>query len=395
MSQADWLEKDFYAALGVPADASADDIRKAYRTLARENHPDANPDDPRAEERFQAISEAYGILSDPAKRKEYDQIRQLAASGGLGGFRGFGQGRAPGGAGQAFDLNDLLGNLFGEQGAGQGFGQTFGGQGAAGARRRAGGARRGDDLNAEVTLSFEDALAGVTVTLRLTGSAVCSTCRGVGARPGTMPERCPRCSGAGVINENQGMFSFSQPCPQCAGRGEVITDPCPTCAGSGVEERPRTIKARLPSGVADGQTVRLKGKGSPGQGGGKPGDLFVKVHVDEHPVLRRRGDDLAMTVPVTFAEAALGANITVPTVEGSVTLKVPAGTESGRTLRVRGRGAPRSGGKGHGDLLVTVQVAVPAKLTKTQQKLVEDFAAMDDSNPRAHLEGLLAGGGAR
>ncbi|HUG86725.1 MAG TPA: molecular chaperone DnaJ [Euzebya sp.] len=379
MSQADWLEKDFYAALGVSKDASQDEIRKAYRKLARENHPDANPDDPRAEGRFKTVSEAYGVLSDPAKRGEYDQIRQLAGSGGLGGgFRGFGGRGAPGGAGANIDLGDLLGSLFGDAAGGA----------TRGGRRPAAGPRKGADLSAEVTLSFDDALAGVTVTLRLHSSAVCHVCKGLGARPGTLPERCSQCGGAGVVSDNQGLFGFSQPCPRCAGRGEVIADPCPNCGGQGVEDRPRTVKARLPAGVTDGQTVRLPGKGEPGRAGGKPGDLLVKVHVDAHEVLRRSGDNLVMTVPVTFAEAALGAKVTVPTPDGAVTVKIPAGTESGRTLRVRGRGAPKSGG-GKGDLLVTVQVAVPQKLTKTQRKLVEEFAAMDDTDVRAHLHASI------
>ncbi|CAN5260446.1 molecular chaperone DnaJ [soil metagenome] len=387
MSQADWLEKDFYAQLGVSKTASEEEIRKAYRKLARENHPDANPDDPKAEERFKGVSEAYGVLSDAGKRKEYDQIRQLAGSGGLrGGFPGSGGG--PGGfpAGD-FDLNDLLGSIFGDGGGGAG--RRMPGAG----RRPQSGPRKGADLTAEVTLSFEDALAGVTVTLRLRGGAVCSVCKGIGARPGTMPQRCSRCNGAGVLNDNQGMFSFSQPCPQCAGRGEVITDPCANCNGSGVEDRPRTVKARIPAGVSDGQTVRLPGKGEPGRDGGKPGDLFVKVNVDEHPALRRSGHNLLMTVPVTFAEAALGAKIAVPTMDGPVTLKIPPGTESGQTLRVRGRGAPKSGG-GLGDLLVTVQVVVPRKLSKTQRKLIEDLGAMDDTDVRGHLHASLGREGA-
>lgn len=385
MSQADWLEKDFYKVLGVDKTASAEEIRKAYKKLARESHPDANPGDPKAEERFKTISEANDVLSDAKTRAEYDHIRQLAGSGGVGGFGGrggFPGGFSGGGTGAAFDLNDLLGNIFGDQTAG------FGG----GPRRTATAVRKGEDRHAEVTLSFEDALAGGEVTLRVNGTAVCSVCKGTGSRPGTRPVQCPRCKGAGVRSNDQGMFSFSQPCSNCGGRGELITDPCPNCEASGVEERPRTLRVRIPAGVSDGATVRLKGKGEPGRGGGKAGDLYVKVHVSDHPFMRRKGDHLTMTLPVTFAEAALGAKVTVPTLDGPVTLKVPAGTESGRTLRVRGRGAPKDGG-GLGDLLVTIQVAVPAKLTKTQKKLVEEFAAMDDSTPRAHLDAMLNGDG--
>ncbi|CAN5655071.1 molecular chaperone DnaJ [soil metagenome] len=386
MSQQDWLDKDFYAALGVPKDASQDDVRKAYRKLARENHPDANPNDPQAEERFKAISEAHGVLSDSTKRAEYDQIRQLAASGGLGGFGGFRGGGAQAG-GPGVDLGDLLGNLFGQQG--------FGGGTRAGGPQRGGAGRRGNDLSTEVTLSFDDALEGVTVTLRLQGTAVCHVCQGVGAEPGSMPQRCDLCDGKGVVNDNQGMFSFSQPCPKCGGRGEIITNPCHNCGGSGVEQRPRTVKARIPAGVSDGATVRLPKKGEPGLAGGPPGDLFVKVRVTEHPVLRRSGANLLIDVPVTFAEAALGAKIAVPTANGSVTLKIPPGTDSGKTFRVRGKGVANGTKKGggrskDGDLLVTVQVHVPDELTKTQQKVVQDLADMDDSDPRAHLADLLA-----
>ncbi len=383
MSQQDWLEKDYYKVLGVPKSASAEEIRKAYRKLARETHPDANPGDPQAEERFKGISEAYGVLSDAKKRAEYDRIRELVGAGGPGGLGGFGAGRGfrtttagPGAAG--FDLNDLLSSIFGSGG-----GPRPGG-GAA-------GPQRGSDVETDVTLAFEDAMAGVTVTLRLSGQAVCSTCRGSGARPGTAPVTCATCQGNGVVTDNQGLFGLSQPCPTCGGRGVRITDPCPTCHGSGVESRPRTIHARIPAGVKDGATVRLKGKGEPGRNGGPPGDLFVRVHVDPHPIFGRSGDHLTLVLPVSFAEAALGARVKVPTLEEPVTVKIPAGTESGTTLRIRGRGAPKAGG-GRGDLLVTVQVAVPRKLTKTQRKLLEDFAATDHSGIRDHLEAMMQSG---
>lgn len=377
MSQADWLEKDYYAVLGVDRSASAEEIRKAYRRLAREHHPDANPDDPRAAERFKEIGEAYGVLSDPEQRAQYDRIREMAAAG-VGGFgSGFPGGAGGGAAGgmRVEDLSDLLGGLFGE-------GTRVGGQ-----RRRAGTRpQRGRDLETQVHLDFEDALSGVTVTLRVTGRAVCSTCDGSGARPGTAPTPCATCGGNGVVAQDQGFFSFSQPCPACGGRGVQITDPCPTCRGSGVENRPRTVRARIPAGVKDGARVRLPGKGEPGLGGGPAGDLYVTVRVADHPVFGRRGRDVTMTVPVTFAEAALGAEITVPTLGEPVTLKVPPGTQSGQTLRVRGKGTPEGG-----DMLVTVQVAVPTKLTKTQRKMLEEFAATDSADVRAHLDEMLAG----
>lgn len=377
--QRDYFEKDYYGTLGVTKDASQTEISKAYRKLARKLHPDARPGDKAAENRFKEVSEAYSVLSNPDKRKEYDQVREMVGSGAFRGGFGF-----PGGAGMGgprsteglFDLGDLFSGIFGQ-------GET----GFGGARRGAGGygARRGRDLQTDVTLSFEDAVAGVTVPLRVDGQAPCSTCGGVGARPGTSPITCPNCGGTGLVTENQGLFGFSQPCSACGGSGRQIPDPCPTCAGTGVERRPRTIHARIPAGVKDGATVRLKGKGEPGLNSGQAGDVFVRVHVTPHELFRRRDDHLTITVPITFAEAALGAKITVPTLDDPVTLRVPAGTETGKTFRVRGHGVQGPSGK-RGDLLVTVEVTVPKRLTKTQRKMLEDFAATDDSAVRDHLE---------
>lgn len=386
MSQRDYVEKDYYRTLGVAKDAEQSEIARAYRKLARELHPDANPDDPEAETRFKEVSEAYSVLSNPEKRAEYDRVRQLVGSGAFaGGFPGGGFPPPGGGFGnggtQAFDLSDLLGGLFGTQGGGGQAGSPFG-------RQRSAQGARGRDLETDLTLSFDDAMAGVTTTLRVTGNARCSTCGGSGARPGTSPQVCSVCGGTGAIARNQGMFSFSEPCDNCGGAGRVIPDPCPTCQGTGVERRPRDIRARIPAGVKDGAKIRLKGKGEPGPAGGEPGDMFVNVHVSPHELFERRGDDLLLRLPVTFTEAAMGTKVTVPTLDGTVTLKVPAGTESGRTLRVRGRGAPRRRG-GHGDLLVTIDVAVPRKLTRTQRKMLEDFAATDNSDVRAHIDRYL------
>jgi molecular chaperone DnaJ len=380
VSQRDYFEKDYYAVLGVSSDASKAEITKAYRKLARELHPDARPDDPKAEERFKEVGEAHSVLSNPDKRKEYDQIRQMVASGGFrGGFPGGGfPGGGTGGFGaQGVNIEDLLGNLFGAGGKGSSppFGQE----------RRGRQPRRGRDLETDLTLSFADAMAGVTTTLRVSGRAACATCRGTGARPGTAPVRCATCSGRGQILSDQGPFSFAEPCPVCAGRGEQITDPCQQCSGTGVEHRTREIRARIPEGVKDGARIRLKGKGEAGTSGGPAGDLYVRVNVQPDEMFGRRGDHLTLTVPITFAEAALGTKLTVPTLDaGPVTLRVPAGTENGRTFRVRGKGAPTGKG-GRGDLLVTVEIAVPRKLTRTQRKLLEDFAATDDSDLRAHL----------
>jgi molecular chaperone DnaJ len=396
MTQRDYFEKDYYAILGVPKDAPQAEIGKAYRKLARELHPDVRPDDESAEARFKEIGEAYAVLSNPEKRREYDQVREMVASGRFAGFSG--AGGSPGAAGFAgfggnfggaqatFDLNDILGNLF-QQGSGTGA------SGAGMRARRQATGQRGKDLQTDVTLSFADAMAGVTTTLRIGGRAQCSTCGGSGARPGTHPRTCSTCGGSGVLTRDQGLFGFSEPCTTCGGSGRVIPDPCPTCDGSGAEVRTREVRARIPAGVKDGARIRLKGKGEAGVRGGPPGDLYVNINVEPHELFGRSGDNLTLRVPVTFPEAALGARITVPTLDEPVTLKVPAGTESGRTFRVRGRGVPKASG-GAGDLLITVDVAVPRKLTRTQRKLVEDFAATTDPEElRRHLDAVAPRGG--
>lgn len=384
MTQRDYVEKDYYKVLGVSKDASADEINKAYRKLARQYHPDANPDDPDAEQRFKEISEAHSVLSDSEKRAEYDKIRQLVDSGAFRAGQGPPGGGFAGGFGgaEAFDLSDLLGGLFGEGAAGSPFAGTS-------ARTRGRRAQRGADVETELTLSFEDAMAGVTTTLRVAGPAPCSTCGGSGARPGTTPQPCSRCGGAGMVTRDQGLFGFSEPCPVCHGSGREIADPCPTCHGSGRETRTRDIRARIPAGVKDGARIRLKGKGAPGIGGGEPGDLYVTVHVSEHELFDREGDNLVLHVPVTMTEAALGTKVRVPTLEGAVTVKVAAGTQPGRRLRVRGRGAPKADGS-HGDLYVVVDVVIPSRLTRTQKKMLEEFGATEPDDLRAHLDEAVA-----
>jgi molecular chaperone DnaJ len=379
MADQEWFEKDYYKVLGVSEDADQKAITKAYRKLARENHPDAKPGDDAAETRFKEVSAAYDVVGDPDKRKEYDEVRKL---GPMGGMFGGGGGGAPGGfggpGGYTFTtedfgggLGDILGGLFGRAGGG------------AGASRGT-GPQRGQDLEAELHLSFTDAVEGITTTIHLTSDATCSTCHGSGARPGTSPIVCPQCAGRGVIEDNQGMFSFSSPCPRCAGHGMIVEDPCPTCQGSGVERRPREVKVRIPAGVTDGKRIRLKGRGGPGRNGGPPGDLYVICRVAPHELFGVRGRDLTLTVPVTFPEAALGADVTVSAVDGgTVKLRVPAGTRTGRTFRVKGRGVQAA--KGTGDLLVTVEVTVPTNLTAAERKAVEALAAATDESPRAYL----------
>ena len=382
MSTRDYLEKDYYKVLGVPKTATADEIKKSYRKLARKYHPDANKGDAKSEERFKEISEAYNVLSDAKERKEYDDARSLFG----GGFRSPGAGGAGGAGGFPFDLSDLFGgtDTAGSRGrVGDLFGGVFGGGGRTTQQTRP---RRGADVETEATLSFNDAIDGATVSLRLTGEGACPTCHGTGAKSGTVPRVCPTCQGTGQSSRNLGSFAFSEPCKECRGRGLVVDDPCPECSGSGRAMSTRTIQARIPAGVADGQRIRLKGKGAPGERGGPAGDLYVRVHVSAHPIFGRSGDNLTVTVPVTFTEAALGAEIKVPTLHGApVSIRIPAGTPTGRTFRAPGKGARRKDGT-NGALLVTVAVQVPQKLTGAAKQALEGFRdATAGEDPRDDL----------
>ncbi len=364
--QREWFETDYYATLGVANTATAKEVTSAYRKLAKKYHPDANPG---SEERFKEISAAYDVLGDPAKRKEYDEVRALGPmAGGMGGFGGPGAGSGTFRVEDVGDLGDLFGGLFGSRG---------------GRRPRGTGPQRGHDVETELHLSFEDAVNGVTTAVHVTTDARCRTCSGSGAAPGTSPVTCPRCGGTGALQDNQGLFSLSQICPECGGRGTIVTTPCPTCGGSGIEHRSREVKVRIPAGVENGQRIRVKGRGAAGRSGGPPGDLYVVVRVGAHPDFGRRGHHLTLTVPITFPEAALGTSLTVPTLEQPVTLRVPAGTPTGRTFRVKGRGVPSGGRKSTpGDLLVTVQVDVPEKLTDEQRAAVEALSGILDPAPR-------------
>ena len=381
MSAKDYYEKDFYSTLGVSKTGTAAEIKKAYRKLARDLHPDKNPGNKKAEERFKEVSEAYDVLSDDAKRKEYDEARDLVASGG---FRGFGGQPGAGGTG-SFDLGDLFRNASGGSSGGPsgGFSDLFGGlfnrQGGARTNR----ARRGSDVETEVRIGFEEAVRGVTVPLRVTERSTCPTCHGIGARPGTSPRECPVCHGSGLLTRNQGSFGFSEPCTNCGGSGSIIDDPCPTCHGERTVLQTRTLSTRIPAGVADGQRIRLAGRGSPGVNGGPAGDLFVVVHVSGHDLFGRNGDNLTLTVPVTFAELTLGTTLSVPTLEGSVKVRVPAGTGSGRKLRVKGGGVKRKDTTG--DLIVTVDVVIPQRLTEPAREALEAFATASPEDPRPKL----------
>jgi len=369
----EWFEKDYYQVLGVPKNASASEIKKAYRKLAQQHHPDANAGNKQAEDRFKEISAAYDVLGDADKRKQYDQVREMASSGfGAGGFGS--PGGAPGGGRvrfEDFDLGDL-GDLFGG---------LFGG-GTARARTR-GRATRGADLETNVTVSFDEAMAGVTMPVRIEGPAACETCAGSGAAPGTSPVTCPQCGGAGQVAVNQGFFQMSQTCPRCRGAGRVVETPCPTCRGTGTASRTRTFQVRIPAGVQDGARIRLSGRGEPGAAGANAGDLYVRVHVRPHPFFGRKGSDLTVELPVTYAEAALGSNVEVPTLNGPVTMKVPAGTPNGKTFRLKGKGAAKRGG--HGDLLVTVNVEVPQKLSRSEKDLLKQLRDVEKESPRRRL----------
>lgn len=362
----EWFEKDYYAILGVTENASSKEIKRKYRKLARELHPDANPGDADAERRFKEVAAAYDVVGDDDKRARYDEVRKMGPIGGaFSGAGGPGHGNFNVGM---HDLGDLLGGLFNRGGRGRGQPGSAQGQG-----------QRGNDLEVELSLDFDDAVNGLETVIGLTSEAACSGCGGSGAEPGSLPTKCDSCDGKGVHDENQGLFSFSRPCQRCGGRGSVISSPCATCGGSGAEVRPRDIKVRIPPGVKTGQKIRLKKRGGPGRGGGPPGDLFVHVTVKPHSLFGRAGNDLTLAVPITFAEAALGAKINVPTLKGEVVkIRIPAGTVSGKTFRLKGRG-------GSGDLLVTVDVVVPSELSAQQRQAVEAYAEATTDSPRAHL----------
>jgi molecular chaperone DnaJ len=365
--------RDLYEALGVPKGASQDEIKKAYRKLARQYHPDKNPGDEEAEDRFKEVQGAYDVLSDPKKRKEYDQFGSRVFAG-AGGPRG-GNFQWSGNIGDLGDLGDLS-DLFGG---------IFGGGRTASARGRRSTGERGRDVEVQVNLSFEDSLKGLTTKIPVDLETVCSACHGTGAEPGTSPKICPECRGRGVVSESQGLFALSQPCPRCGGNGTVVEKPCRTCKGSGRQRRTKRYSVKIPAGVKEGTQIRLKGKGEPGVAGGPAGDLIVTTRVAASPLFERRGSDLVIEVPVTYAEAALGAEVEVPTPDGRISLKVPPGTQDGKLLRVRGQGAPRLNGGGKGDLLARVRVVVPTKLTKAEREAIEALQKASTRDVREKL----------
>jgi molecular chaperone DnaJ len=381
MSTKDWIEKDYYKVLGVAKDAKPEEIKKAYRKLARSNHPDQNPGNDAAERRFKDISEANDVLSDTAKRKEYDEARRLFGGGGFRFPRSSGSGGSAG-------VNDLFRNA-GDSNFSDLFGGLFNGTdgGVRTSRSGARGPRRGSDVEGEVTVDFTQAIEGVTVGMQMVSDAPCEVCRGTGAKAGTVPRVCPTCQGSGMqTSTSGGVFAVTEPCRDCRGRGMVVDDPCPVCHGSGRGKSTKTMQVRIPAGVTGDQRIRLKGKGGAGENGGAAGDLYVVVRVRPHPVFGRKGDNLTLTAPVTFDEAALGADIEVPTLGGPpVRLKVPAGTPNGRTFRVRGKGVGKRDAS-RGDLLVSVEIAVPDALSDRARQALTSYAeAVGSVNPRAKL----------
>jgi len=340
------VAKSLYEVLGVSKNASQDELKKAYRKLVREVHPDRNPG---SEERFKEVQGAYDVLSDPEKRKQYDRFGSADGQPGPGGGTTFDFGD--------FDLGDIFGGLFNR----------------GGGRQQPQRGQRGNDVEVEVRVSFEDALRGVQTTVPVQLELACHTCHGTGAAPGTAPIVCPKCNGSGVVATSQGLFALQQPCPQCRGMGSIVQTPCPTCQGAGRERRTKRYTVKIPAGVKDGTRIKLKGKGEAGFGGAAAGDLFVVTRVEPSKIYERRGDDLVVTVPVSFPTAALGGTVEAPTPGGAVSLKIPAGTEDGKLLRIKGRGAPRLKGDGQGDVLARVRIEVPKKMNKKQRELLEEL----------------------
>jgi len=366
---------DYYKILGVGKNASDEEIKKAYRKLARKYHPDTNAGNKEAEERFKEISQANDVLSDPEKRKQYDR--------GTGPFGGF---NMPGG----FDassfgggFSDILSNLFGGAGGGGASGPAGGRGGAAGRGRT--GVQRGRDLETEVSLTFEQAVDGAQVPLAVPTSQPCPTCHGTGAKPGTKPRVCPVCEGRGVESQSQGIFSISQPCSNCNGSGTVIEDPCATCGGTGAQRSVRRLRVNIPAGVREGSRIRLAGKGEPGLHGADPGDLYVITRVSDSPVFKRAGDNLEVEVPLTIPEAIRGAVIEVPTLHGSKRLRVPRGTKHGTVQRIRGEGPPKLAGKGRGDIHYRFVIDVPASLSPEQSEAIDRLSEVMNGDPRAKL----------
>jgi len=359
-------KRDFYTILGVNRDASEDDLKKAYRKLAMKHHPDRNPDDKTAEAKFKEAKEAYEVLSDPRKRQAYDQFGHAGvdAAAGMGGARGGPEGF--GGFADAF--GDIFGEIFGQQGRGG----------------RGNGVYRGADLRYNLELSLEDAARGAEVKIRIPAMEECETCHGTGAKPGTEPKQCPTCHGRGEVRVSQGFFSIQQTCPTCHGRGKVVAEPCAACQGAGRQKKSKTLSVKIPAGVDQDDRIRLTGEGEAGLNGGPPGDLYVVVNLKQHPMFQREGADLHCEMPISFATAALGGELEIPTLDGHATIKIPPETQTGQTFRLRNKGIKPVRGSVHGDLYCHVAVETPIKLTARQKEILREFEAINAEDPGRH-----------
>jgi molecular chaperone DnaJ len=359
-------KRDYYEVLGVNRSASVEDIKKAYRKIALKSHPDRNPGDKQAEERFKEASEAYQVLCDPERRAQYDRFGHAAFEQG-GGFGGFDFASA--------GFEDIFGDIFGD---------FFGGQ-----RRGRSRNRRGEDLRYDLEISFDEAIFGAEKTIRVPRLAACGDCRGTGSKNGTPRETCSACRGSGQLRYQQGLFSIAKTCGQCQGQGTVLRDPCRTCGGTGAVRKQQSLSVRVPAGVDTGSRLKLRNEGESGFNGGPAGDLYVVLHVQEHPLFTRNGNDIVCDVPIGFTQAALGAEIEVPTPHGKVKMKVPPGTQSGNVFRLKGKGVPDVRGYGHGDALARVVVETPKKLSARQRELLEEFARLSGEEVHPISKGFL------
>ncbi|HEY0386317.1 MAG TPA: molecular chaperone DnaJ [Pyrinomonadaceae bacterium] len=355
-------KRDYYEVLGLARTATEPEIKSAYRRLAVRYHPDKNPGDAEAEDKFKEAAEAYSILSDAEQRRRYDNFGHAGVSGGGGGANW----GAPGFGG----IEDILGDLFG-------FGDVFGGRGGAGGGGRRSVAQRGADLRYDLEIALEEAANGLTAQLRIPRLETCEKCKGNGAAEGTQPETCQTCNGAGQVRFQQGFFSVARTCTTCRGTGRVIKKPCAECRGAGRIEKERTMEVKIPAGVETGSRLRIAGEGESGTQGGPTGDLYVVIHVKEHEEFERQGSNLYSSVPITFAQAALGSEVSVPTLDGQQQVKIPAGTQTGTVFRLKGQGVPVLGGRGRGDLFVSVTVVTPTTLTREQRRLLEQLAEVE------------------
>jgi len=364
-------KRDYYEVLGVPREANAQEVKSAYRKLALKYHPDKNPGDKQAEESFKEAAEAYSVLSDPNKRGQYDRFGHAGVNVGGGGFGGFDP--------DIFgDFSDILGDFFG-------FGDVFGG----GRRRRPNQAQRGSDLRYDLCISFEEAVFGVKTKIKIPRQETCNVCGGTGAKPGQGRVTCNTCGGQGQIRYQQGFFTISRTCPQCQGAGQIIKSRCTECKGSGRLPKEKVLELKIPAGVDDGSRLRVAGEGESGANGGPPGDLYVVIEVEEHPFFKRQGNDIYCELPVSFPQAALGAEIGIPTLQGQEKLKIPEGTQTGTVFRLKGRGIVSLGGRGQGDQLVAITVVTPTKLNKQQKEILQQFAEASEEEPEEASGGLF------